>query len=289
MYETLAAGAADRTLTTQDLNIPGPPKGADPQMAAGFAPGSAALAASPNARAAAPVAVGIPGPAGFMPLPLASGQWSVVSGQWSVVSGQWSVVSGQWLAASVKTISQAGPETTLALQGPNLDSGRELSLTGPDAGEVLDSALADLVKGADRSHGEEADGNGGVQGLPGAGDVEDGTAPERIPPDRIDPAGYARPVELPLRIRLVERGLIRIGPISDVVLDGLAAAVAGSPARLAVPADPIARPESPPEPGKGLTKLAVTLVVAGSWCHRARFPGVTSRPAGRPRYRKDPE
>ena len=36
MYETLAAGVADRTVTTQDLNIPDPPEGADPQMAAGF-------------------------------------------------------------------------------------------------------------------------------------------------------------------------------------------------------------------------------------------------------------
>ncbi len=35
MYETLASGVADRTVTTQDLNIPDPPEGADPQMAAG--------------------------------------------------------------------------------------------------------------------------------------------------------------------------------------------------------------------------------------------------------------
>ena len=39
MYETLAAGVANRTVTTQDLNIPDPPAGADPQMAAGFHPG----------------------------------------------------------------------------------------------------------------------------------------------------------------------------------------------------------------------------------------------------------
>ena len=38
MYETLAAGVADRTVTTQDLNIPDPPEGADPQMAAGLRP-----------------------------------------------------------------------------------------------------------------------------------------------------------------------------------------------------------------------------------------------------------
>jgi hypothetical protein len=33
MYGTLAAGVADRTVTTQDLNIPDPPAGADPQKA----------------------------------------------------------------------------------------------------------------------------------------------------------------------------------------------------------------------------------------------------------------
>jgi hypothetical protein len=38
MYETLAAGAAFRTVTSRDLNIPDPPEGADPQMAAGFHP-----------------------------------------------------------------------------------------------------------------------------------------------------------------------------------------------------------------------------------------------------------
>jgi hypothetical protein len=38
MYETLAAGVADRTPEAQDLNIPDPPEGADPQMAAGFHP-----------------------------------------------------------------------------------------------------------------------------------------------------------------------------------------------------------------------------------------------------------
>jgi hypothetical protein len=54
MYETLAPGVADRTPTTQDLNIPDPPEGADPQMAAGFVPGAAVPA--PTAQAIVPVA-----------------------------------------------------------------------------------------------------------------------------------------------------------------------------------------------------------------------------------------
>src|SRR5262249_61584866 len=38
MYQTLATGVADRTPTAQDLNIPDPPQGADPQTAARFRP-----------------------------------------------------------------------------------------------------------------------------------------------------------------------------------------------------------------------------------------------------------
>jgi hypothetical protein len=36
MYATLAAGMTERAVSVQDLNIPDPPAGADPQMAAGF-------------------------------------------------------------------------------------------------------------------------------------------------------------------------------------------------------------------------------------------------------------
>jgi hypothetical protein len=74
--------------------------------------------------------------------------------------------------------------------------------------------------------------------------------------------------------------------MSDAMLDDLAAAVVGWPGRPAVPADPIARPEASREPAEGLARLAATLIVAGSWSHRARFRGATRRQAGRPRYRK---
>jgi hypothetical protein len=77
--------------------------------------------------------------------------------------------------------------------------------------------------------------------------------------------------------------------ISDSLLDELAAVAIGWPGRRIIPAEPIARPEMPQEPGEGLAQLAATLVVAGSWAHRARFRGVTSRPAGRPRDRKGSE
>jgi hypothetical protein len=84
MYEVLAAGLADRTPTTQDLNIPDPPAGADPQMAAGFLPGAAAGLLVPGAVAGSAVVAAAVGP-----MPVVSGQWSVVSGQWSIADGWW--------------------------------------------------------------------------------------------------------------------------------------------------------------------------------------------------------
>jgi hypothetical protein len=77
--------------------------------------------------------------------------------------------------------------------------------------------------------------------------------------------------------------------ISNALLDELAGAAVGLPCHLAVPADPIVRPETPPEPGKGLAKSAATLIVTGSWGHHARFRGVASREAERPRERKESE
>jgi hypothetical protein len=199
------------------------------------------------------------------------------------------VVNGQVQAAGGPTGSPVGPEPTLVVPDLDHETRHDLSSTGPDAGQVVDSALVDLVTGGDRSRGEGADGSSGVPGLPGAGEVKDATELERIPPGRIDPTGVARPVELPPRVRSVECGLIRVDTISEALLEELPAAAVGSPGRLAVPADPIVRLETPQEPGKGLARLAATLIVAFSWDHRARFRGVTSRQARRPRCRKDAE
>jgi hypothetical protein len=83
MYETLAAGVAERIVTTQDLNIPDPPSGADHQMAAGFNLGAAASPGFRNLAGALNPSV-----SGVAPLPGLSGQWSVVSGQYSIASSQ---------------------------------------------------------------------------------------------------------------------------------------------------------------------------------------------------------
>ncbi len=61
MFATLAIGVADRTVTTQDLNIPDPPDGADPQTAAGFRPipPTAIMAIAPEAETATADGVGM--------------------------------------------------------------------------------------------------------------------------------------------------------------------------------------------------------------------------------------
>jgi hypothetical protein len=180
-------------------------------------------------------------------------------------------------------------EPTLVVQGPDHDEWRELSSIGPEAGRVLDSALADLVTVADKPRGEDADGTSGGRVLPGARDVPDGTTPERIRSDRIDPTELVRPVGLPPRVGPVERGIMRTDSITDALLGDWAVAAVGLAGRVALPADSIVRREEPQEPRDVLAKLAATLIVAGSWGHRARFRGVTSGPAGRLRYRKEPE
>jgi hypothetical protein len=277
MYETLAAGVADRTVTVADLNIADSPEGADPQKAAGFL-----FDLSPQALAAGRFAANSGSSlsvVGLMPLvPAGAG-----------VIGQWSVVSGQWLAAGGPAGSLIGPEPAPVVQGLAEDNGRELPLTGHEAGRVRDLALADLVADADQTRGEDAEETNGIRALPGARDVEDGTGPERIRSHRFDPAEFVRPVEVPLRVRPIERGLIRIDSISDALLDELAAAAVGLAGGRPVPADPIARPETPREPREGMAHLAATLIVAGSWAHRARFRRPTIRQARTPRYRQDSE
>jgi hypothetical protein len=134
MFETLAAGSTVRTVTTADLNISDPPAGADPQMAAGFAPPSTTLALSPSGFAVAPGSSPNPAPAGVIP-PLSSS-----SDHWRVVSRP-----GPW--AGGPTGPQVSPEPGLILQ--ELEPARERGLvirmdsveTNPRAGIDLDQSL----------------------------------------------------------------------------------------------------------------------------------------------------
>jgi hypothetical protein len=113
MYEILAAGATARAVTAADLNIPDPPAGADPQMAAGFDGVPAAPTSARNDNAAAPTAA-----SGFITIgltPLTSLQ-AGTSTQSSVGNGQSTVVGG-WVSP------RAEVESPLVIQGA--DRGNE--------------------------------------------------------------------------------------------------------------------------------------------------------------------
>ncbi len=75
MYETLTTGVANRTVTVADLNIPDPPTGADPQMAAGFSviPGSVSFARTDFA--VTPAAASSDITIGLMPLTWTQASW----------------------------------------------------------------------------------------------------------------------------------------------------------------------------------------------------------------------
>jgi hypothetical protein len=128
MYATLATGVADRTVTTTDLNIPDPPAGADPQMAAGFRSDSTPPAAAQNGLAVVLGSAANAAPFGMIARPSASrGQWSVVRGPWSVAPGPVGV--------------QAGPESSLVVQETEQKGEQGRALWVPSDPAELLSAL----------------------------------------------------------------------------------------------------------------------------------------------------
>jgi hypothetical protein len=130
MYETLASGAALRTVTTQDLNIPDPPAGADPQMAAGFGPDSSQPALSPRGFAAALGSGPSLSRVALMSLPRTPAVPA-------------SLLTGFWTQKSSRTVvnSVAIPEPSMVLQGADPDSEFCRALAEPRIGPVLDWAL----------------------------------------------------------------------------------------------------------------------------------------------------
>ncbi len=151
MYETLAPGVADRTPTTQDLNIPDPPEGADPQMAAGFRSGSTPPALAPNGFAAALGPGSSPGPAGLMPLS--------------------STAMGAMATSFSTGLTAQQPASTMAQHAVTflMDSGPSLIVLGIDrevehgllppksrAGLLFDSVLDELAADSIPAPGQEA-------------------------------------------------------------------------------------------------------------------------------------
>jgi hypothetical protein len=116
MYEVLAAGVADRTVTAADLNIPDPPAGADPQTAAGFGVVPAGVSLGRSDFASTPAAAANFITIGMMPLPSVP---EVMSTPSAVGSGQSAVVSA-WVSP------QAGVESALAIQRAGRGSERAL-------------------------------------------------------------------------------------------------------------------------------------------------------------------
>jgi hypothetical protein len=289
MYETLATGVADRTVTTQDLNIPDPPAGADPQMAAGVRLDTPPALPANGFAATGPAAN--PGLSGLMaPLPAGALASSPAAG---LISTQpaWSV---QTLA-----ISQAGPAPSLVSQGADQEDGRGLWLTGPRAGAALDSVLEDLAADADRWRGE------GGAGTTGA---------IRLAPDSTDPlsrptssgqTAFAHPAVLLRSVPHVEHGRSlarpRTSSIPDAVLEDLAAdaaetrskTAAGRNALAAPPPAGVPNPSAPGDPGAqsqqdrpenrgGVpARLAVALLTVGLWGHGGGIREPRNRRSGR--------
>jgi hypothetical protein len=122
MYEILAAGVADRTVTVADLNIPDPPAGADPQMAAGFHLGTTAMATAQNGVAVVAGTGGsASGPLSVLPGPLTVGGDSspAVAGQGAAASSQQSIVNSQ-------AITGVGSQVSVAFQAIDQDSEQRL-------------------------------------------------------------------------------------------------------------------------------------------------------------------
>jgi hypothetical protein len=116
MYETLASGVADRTVTVADLNIPDSPAGADPQMAAGFIGAPAAVSFGGNDFASTPAVASSFITIGVLPLASAQAGMSTLS---AAGSGQSAVVSA-WVSP------QAGVDSTLVIQAAGRGDERAL-------------------------------------------------------------------------------------------------------------------------------------------------------------------
>jgi hypothetical protein len=119
MYETLAVGVADRTVTAQDLNIADPPGGAATQIAAGFRPNAPSVVI-PGASGSGSVAVS---GGGMMPLDNYAARDAALT-TWSSSR-----------VAATKRVNVSAPRS----------SGTMLAISGGPRKPALQAALVDLA------------------------------------------------------------------------------------------------------------------------------------------------
>jgi hypothetical protein len=261
MYETLASGAALRTVTTQDLNIPDPPAGADPQMAAGFAGGVVTGRSAAGAGVVASNSANNASPAGIVP----------------VVAPRMAFIGSEGPMADFLKGQPAVSATAHVVQVRMPDRESESPWTGIQAGLVLDAALAGLAEDGARVRRLEKDATNDVLTVPAGVGVEDGIDATRARSHLTDPCGFDGAASWPLSVRL--------GPRSGVMPAQLAADAVMSTGRLAAPPDSVVVPAFTRGQGEGLAVLAATMFMAGSWCDRVRFRGISTRWAARLRKR----
>jgi hypothetical protein len=208
MFETLAAGTTHRIMTTQDLNIPDAPDGADPLAAAGFAKATvpAALAISIPVPVAPPaVAVVLPATTGAPP----------------------SAVPGVSTPSSAET----------AIGAPDVSARPAQPLININAMSVESRTLAPGMVGADRTRAPDAfTGPGDVLGEVGPPLVEAGPLATRSLLRAWDHAITACVAEndaLPRSSTMVERsalGLVEppVSFLEQTLIAGVAFALWGS-------------------------------------------------------------
>ncbi|MFI5457310.1 MAG: beta strand repeat-containing protein [Isosphaerales bacterium] len=162
MHETLAAGTTARTVTTQDLNIPDPPAGADPQTAAGFNFGAASGSFSQNGYPLAINSGSSLGPVGLMPLSAAA-----VTG--TQVPSNLTPQQPAWSAGQAAIDFQIGSQPSLALQAMQREVEHGLDVTKSRTGQVPDSVVDELASDLVRLRVQKASGTTDVSALPFAG------------------------------------------------------------------------------------------------------------------------
>jgi hypothetical protein len=240
MYETLAAGVADRTVTVSDLNIPDPPAGADPQTAARTDFGSAASEFLQSGTAPALSLTPSTGTSGVTPLQ--------TTGAAAAPPSMGLMSSQVPLAVQPVVISQAGPEPSLVSQGADQETGRDALLVEPRASLVLDSVLAEVASGPSRFPSERGAGERGL------------IAPAR------------RSISIPEAVRN-DLSTDDVEPRGQPVGENSEPSVHGSDSDAPVTVNPTALQERSGECGGLLPRLAVSAIATGFWGYRTRYVG----------------